>query len=613
MCGIAGIIAAQIESVAINNMLGAMAHRGPDGSGVWNNEYCSLGHLRLSIIDLTENGSQPMHCKQSNNVIVFNGEIYNYIELRKELQEGYSFSTDSDTEVILAAYLKWGESFLCKLRGMFALALYDSKKRDFIIARDRVGIKPLYYNSTDSQFVFASEIKSILAAIPHLKEINYKSVLRFQTFRHLDTDSNTFFKDIRQLEPGSFMRVGQMGQIKKHENYWQFPDECGMKSFDENAESEFKEKLIETVRIHLRSDVKVGSFLSGGLDSTTLAFIADKEFSEKDEFELFSYLLSKQQTEENALIPSLQLQLKGISNNLYNEGENFFDIIDKVIFHHDEPLPDASMFIHFELCRLAKQRKVKVLLSGSGGDELLGGYQNATYSLFGKWLSNFQVGNYAKGIKEFQTSRYESRSNIILKSVQEILPFRWRELQKQSQLKEKSKYWSTNIDFSGIQFYYNHNNDPWIANYLNCYKSWTAPPYLHYEDRNSMAFGIEIRVPFYDHELIELTAKYNPADLISGISKNVLRKSMKGIVPAEVLQEKSKHGFPAPLSIYTKYNIKKSREYYLDNVKTVPFYDYKKLETLCENFLLKDRSEFLDDFWRTLSISIWYNKFFNAG
>lgn len=610
MCGIAGVIGKAAREEITASMLNCIQHRGPDGRRIWGTAGLSFGHLRLSIIDVNERASQPMVCAGTGNVIIFNGEIYNYIELKEELEKHYDFHTESDTEVILAAYAFWGISFIGKLRGMFAFALYDAAEKKVLVARDRLGIKPLYYSQVNGSVFFSSEIKALVAS----GEIDYKpnvsKILAFQSFRHLDTDDQTCFTNIFQLPAASYMYIGMNGHTSAPVSYWALPETCSTRLFDERAAEEFYEKLKETISIHLRSDVKVGAFVSGGLDSSAIACLASSLLGKEYKLELFSYKLKHGLTEENELIPSVQNWIEGVSNELYNSGENFLDRVAEVIYHHDEPLPDASMFIHYELCRLASERKIKVLLSGSGGDELLGGYQSHTYAQFGSLLKKMRLKAYYRKLKNFNTSKYESKAHIVARSIQEASPFSLRNIQKQAVVKKQQGYWNSKVDASAVRFYYSENKDPWIANYLNYYKSWTTPPYLHYEDRNSMAFGVEIRVPFFDHQLIEYIMQFDPDTIVSDISKKPLRMAMKNAMPPEVLNEKSKHGFPAPLDLYFRYDTKKTIEYFLENVKATPFFSFDKAEVLCNKYFSGDQ-KLHNDFWRIMSISIWYNKFFN--
>ena len=608
MCGIAGIAGPDFNHQEIDRMIAKIRHRGPDGENIWSDNNFTLGHVRLSIIDLSDSASQPMICSQSGNVLIFNGAIYNYIELRNELKSHYNFKTNSDSEVILAAYLKWGLEFFKKLRGMFALAIYDKAQKKLLIARDRLGIKPFYYRLESGCFLFSSEIKGLLGInnLPH--SINESKALSFISFRHLDTGCNTFFNEIKQLPQGSFAWVDAGGVLSRLQLYWELPA-VGEKPFTAADEKLFKEKFYETLKLHLRSDVPVGTFLSGGLDSSSVSCVAHELLGKDYNLNTFSLIL-KNKHEENAMIPLLQKVIKGTHNELELSGNNFYDELDKIIYHHDEPLPDASMYVHYELCKLAKSKSIKVMLSGSGGDELLGGYQSHTYAFFGRLLSKLRLFDFFRSLNSFEVSSYETKSHIFLKALQESMPYALRESLKQFELKKNLTYFNSPIPTKNIKFYSCKNSDPWLANYLNYYKSWTIPPFLHYEDRNSMAFGIEIRVLFLDHELIEFVAQYRPLDIIKGKSKSILRNSLKGVVPSEILNEKSKHGFPAPLSVYTKYDTKKSYQYFCDHVKNVPFLKFKETEFIAKKFLFENENKYLNDFWRILSISVWYNIFF---
>ena len=609
MCGITGIIGRNFNHTHLDAMVERIAHRGPDGRGKWQTEGVSLGHLRLSIIDLSDRAAQPMHCNQTGNVIVFNGEIYNYKELKAELSD-YSFRSDSDTEVILAAYATWGVNFLSRLRGMYSIALYDNRSQNVLLARDRLGIKPLYYRTEKGACLFSSEIKGILnvGGLPH--SVNSKKVLSFLSFRHLDTDNETFFNEVFQVPGASYCWVDLNGKKSEFKSYWHTPV-AGEKRFSEKDRFSFREKLIETIQLHLRSDVPVGSFMSGGLDSSSIACIAYDLLKDDYPLETFSSIL-EEKTEENALIPLLQKHLKhSIHHEIHLMGQGFLEELPKVIYHHDEPLPDASMFAHFQLCKLANQNGIKVLLSGNGGDEVLGGYACHIYALLGRNLKNSQFLKLFKNVNAYASNRNETRKHLLARSLQESLPFSVRNYQKKKAAKRNSAFINADIDIDDINFYPRRQGDPWQANYENNINAWTIPPFLHYEDRNSMAFGVEIRVPMLDHEFIEYMAEFDPESLVKGRSKNILRTSLKGLVPNEVLDQKGKYGFPAPLEIYTRYDKSAFLKSYLEQIKDVPFLNPEKCERLGRDYIEKNQLEKVNECWRIYTMSIWYHQFFD--
>jgi asparagine synthase (glutamine-hydrolysing) len=301
MCGITGIIG-NPKVHSIDKMLNLIAHRGPDGCYIQYGSYWVFGHARLSIIDLSSEADQPMTDPDSGNVIVFNGEIYNYVELKNEIGIRYRFRTASDTEVLLAAYEVFGINFLNKLRGMFSFALFDQKRGDVLIARDRFGIKPLYYRAIQGNFLFSSEIKS-LVNIPGIDEhINERKAYEFLANSQLDTNEETLFDGIYQLKPAHYFRISRDGTVKESCEYWKFP-EPGTKKFDRKSEHDLIALFDEVTSIHMRSDVPVGTFLSGGIDSSCVTAFALRNLN-SGSLNTFSAVLPYHHP-ENALIPEI--------------------------------------------------------------------------------------------------------------------------------------------------------------------------------------------------------------------------------------------------------------------------------------------------------------------
>jgi len=613
MCGITGIISKNEEHHRwLPAMMKCIAHRGPDGEGQWSNSTVSFGHLRLSIIDLSDSATQPMVCQATGNILTFNGEIYNYRELRTELAGHYRFRTDSDTEVILAAYQHWGTDALIHLRGMFALALYDLARQQTLIARDRFGIKPLYYRNIEGSFLFASEIKALLG-LPNMPahSVHLKKVFGFLAHRHLDTDADTFFQEVKQIPPATFVWVDAQGSLSNREKHWDMPLP-GEKKFEKRDQAIFRAQLEESVDFHLRSDVPVGSFLSGGLDSSTITCVAGNSLEIGSRLHTFSSILEKK-NEENALIEVMHQHLKkAIHHGIQLDGSHFLEELPRVTYHHDEPLADASMYAHWELCKVAQQNNIKVLLSGNGGDEVLGGYASHVYALLGRLLKRGYWSDWRRFLQDFRQNRTEGLQELILRSLQEAAPFTWREQHKRRQSLFASQLLNGNYSRSDYTFYFFKNTDPYTANLFNNMCSWTVPPFLHYEDRNSMAFGVEIRVPMLDHVFVEYVTKHHPTDLLKGRSKQVLRDSMRDIVPDAVLDQKKKYGFAAPLEQFVTYDRSATLRFFQENISKVPFFNQKIATELAEEVLVKNNYARFQYFWRTLAIAVWYNAFFHG-
>lgn len=614
MCGIAGIAGQNSDSEALTGMMKKIAHRGPDGSDYWKSSNgFELGHLRLRIIDLTDSANQPMTCSLTGNVIVFNGEIYNYLELKKELS-GYPFKTNSDTEVILAAYNKWGTGFISHLRGMFALAIYNKSENYLFLARDRFGIKPLYYRNDGNLFYFASEIKALLNVNSRRHTVNELKVLEFMCSRQLDCDENTLFNEIHQIKPSHWIKVNHRGNIVEDHEYWTFPESFGNQQLTPDVLEAFRTVMTDSIDMHLRSDVPVGAFVSGGLDSSMIASLSATRLPNDYKLNLYSSLLNNSSNhEENKLIPLVRDKIKnGINRDLYIDDQPFLEDLYSVVYHHDEPIGDGSMYAHYLLCKMAKENGVKVLLSGSGGDEVFGGYPSHTYSFLGSTVKKTQFVTLMGSLRNYKRSRPESTLNLLMRTVQEFSPYSLRKQQKALSFRKMVSHLKLNAKPSDQPYYYFHHSDPWMANYMNCFKSWTIPPFLHYEDRNSMAFGVETRVPILDHEVIKFAFSLSPQALVGYQSKGVIRSGMRRIVPDEVLDQKVKHGFPAPLHYFLTKNPKKTKSEFMAAIHDVPFFDSGKCNTIAENYLSTSNTDLLPVFWRTFSLGVWYQIFFNG-
>lgn len=604
MCGICGFIGTPLaEDREIESMMNSIRHRGPDGSGCWINEHVALGHLRLSIIDLSDAGRQPMVDPLTGNQLIFNGEIYNYLELKKELQADYSFVTHTDTEVILAAFRKWGIDCLKKLRGMFALAIYTPADRTLTVARDRVGIKPFYYRLANNRFYFSSEIKTLIHPAIGNRSVNVLRAAEFLMARQLDTTDQTLFEEVKQLCPGHWMKIDEQGQCSNQQAYWDFPA-LGDVIFSKKHQGELVERMDETIRLHLRSDVPVGSFVSGGIDSSVITCFALRHLEKDSSLHTYSALLPKANA-ENALIPYINTLPNVVKHEFTLDGRDFFSDIRKVIYHHDEPLLDGSMYSHFKLCELASADGIKVLLSGAGGDELFGGYFSHVSSYLGSLIQQLKWKKLYNSVNEINSKSDYSHAQLVMKAAQEALPFSLRKTLKNHSIKRQFTHLRA---IPEIPFFTQTNANAWTANLLNNYKSWTVPPYLHYEDRNSMAFGVEIRVPFYDHVLMEWVMQFDPASFINGSSKSMMRESFKEIVPSEILQQKGKYGFPSPIDELLRVS-KASKELYFDLTASNPFLVASKAKELGDRFFAGHGD--IGTYWRTLSFSLWYDIFFN--
>jgi asparagine synthase (glutamine-hydrolysing) len=383
MCGIAGIYKlnnASVKMEELKKMTDVIIHRGPDGEGHWINESSKVGfgHRRLSIIDLSENGKQPMHYANGRYTITFNGEIYNYIELRKELiQKGYQFISDSDTEVLLALYDLKKEKCLQDLDGMFSFAIWDEKEQILFCARDRVGEKPFHYYLDEHQFVFASEIKQFWEAGIN-KSVDQQKIMKYAEFGiidEVDDITKTFYNNIKRLDSAHYLIIGAKKNVHINK-YWDI--DLNAPKFNgtiEQAAEKFLELFTESIRLRLRSDVPVGSSLSGGLDSSSIVMLIDALKGKEIKQNTFSARFNNFDKDEGVHIEAVVKACKNLEVHYTWPDKNYFEqVFDKVTYHQDEPFGSTSIIAQYAVMELAKKNNVTVLLDGQGADEYLAGY-----------------------------------------------------------------------------------------------------------------------------------------------------------------------------------------------------------------------------------------------
>jgi asparagine synthase (glutamine-hydrolysing) len=563
MCGIAGMISTKnpvLES-SILKMTNSLIHRGPDGSGVWINDgqTVGLGHRRLSIIDLSDLGSQPMHF-QDRYVISFNGEIYNYIEIRQNLIAlGCHFESHSDTEVILAAYHQYGEKCLKLFDGMFAFAIWDKIDNSLFLARDRFGEKPLYYARFNHQFLFASEIKALWAAgLP--KKVNDRMLFNYFYFKSLynpDNLSETFYSNVLQLKPAHSMRISASGQVVSDNCYWQIPEDYDPVPInDAEAIEKFALLLRESVRLRLRSDVPVGSSLSGGLDSSVLVSLINEIKGDIVVQKTFSAIFPQFKKDESKYLDILMKSIYAESHKCFPSKDSIESNIDKIILFQDEPFNSLSISAQFEVMQLSKQSGVKVLLDGQGADEYMCGYPG----LIDSYLLSLKKNDPAKyriELNELKTSHSENQINSVKRR---ILRMHYKQIfgnamidrmiffQKKFSNMAFEKMVIGHISKSDRVFYnrkYIHHN---LRNMLH-YSTFKGglQELLRYADRNSMANSIEVRLPYLSHELVEFVFSLpDNFKFKSGFTKFILRKGMEDILPSEICWRKDKIGYETP-------------------------------------------------------------------
>jgi asparagine synthase (glutamine-hydrolysing) len=571
MCGIAGILHLQREVIAgLENRLAVMndlqRHRGPDGEGLWTHPRRHLGfaHRRLSIIDLAT-GQQPMTDAGpgNGNWITYNGEIYNHLELREQLGRD-QFTTTSDTEVILRSYRAWGDDCLQHLRGMFAFALWDEARQTLFCARDRFGIKPFYYTVVDDRLHFASEIKALLPFLPRV-ETDLEAFREYLSFQ-LCLAGKTLFKGVHELLPGHLLVV-RNGQVHVR-RYWEVYYDLDFDHTPQYFADRVAELLEDSVRVHLRADVPVGAYISGGLDSSIVATLArphcngeflgfNGKFDRGPEFDESGYA--------RALASESDIQLHELDMN----AQDFVDTIRRVIYHMDFPVAGPGSFPQYMVSQMAARHR-KVVLGGQGGDEIFGGYARYLIAYFEQCIKGAINGTMHSG--NFVVTYESIIPNLAtLRDYKPLLQDFWREglfddldrryfrlIDRSGGLGEEIRWDALGKSdpfetFRSIFHAGNVGKESYFDSMTHFDFKTLLPALLQVEDRVSMAHGLESRVPLLDHPLVELVATI-PADVKfkDGALKHLLRKVMGPRLPTAITQRKDKMGFPVPLTEWIK-------------------------------------------------------------
>jgi asparagine synthase (glutamine-hydrolysing) len=523
-------------------MMAAQRHRGPDGEGFFAGEGVALGHRRLSIIDLSDAGRQPMSDRTGRFWITFNGEIYNYVELRNELcQAGYEFRGRSDTEVLLQSYLHWGEKCVNRLRGMFAFAIWDDQERTLFAARDRLGIKPFHYISTDGWFAFASEIKALVPLLPRPSP-NRKLAQAYLAWNLLDHEpAETMIEGIRRLPPGHTLSVSLESSAPKLRRYWNisFCNDLDTPPARRAAKvREFRELFQETISLHLRSDVPVGTALSGGLDSSSIVCLVQQELDRRGDWRpawqhTFSACFDQPSLDERPYIHEVVKSTGCTPHFTFPRGERLREDLERWLWHQEEPVAGTAPYAHFCVARLAGEHHIKVLLDGQGADEQLAGYRKFILIYLRQLL---EAGRYVNAAREAAAFFL---SPAILRTCDFTAGKRYL-------FKSQAEY--NELFPDGIEYPADFGIGRSLGRRLEAdVFRFSLPLLLRYEDRNTMAFGIEARVPFVDHVLVEFLATL-AADmrLSGGWTKRILREALQDVLPERVRRRKTKLGFSTP-------------------------------------------------------------------
>ncbi len=605
MCGFVGYINKEKDKKDnIKKMADLIAHRGPDSEGYYTDENIALGFRRLSIIDLN-NGSQPIYNEDKSKVIIFNGEIYNFEPLRKDLiKKGHTFTTKTDTEVILHGYEEYGEKILDKLRGMFAFVIYDKNTKELFAARDFYGIKPLYYAKMGNTFIFGSEIKSFLIHPHFKKELNYKMLEYYLTFQY-SPGNETFFKNVYKLMPGHYLKYknGKL-EIKKYYEIKFKQDKS--KTYDEWKQG-IKERLADSIKAHKISDVEVGSFLSSGVDSSYIAACSDvdKTFTVGFNNEKYSEINYAKDLSE-------KINTQNISKIITKE--EYFKNLPNIIYYMDEPVADPSAIALYFVTQIASEN-VKVSLSGEGADEIFGGYNIYQEPLTDAWYYKipypirFAIGKVASIFPHKRGINFLIRRGLKLEDrfIGNAFIFNNKEVKKILRNKRKTK------GFQDLtKPYYDKvagKDDITKMQYID-FNFWLVGDILTKADKMSMANSLEVRVPFLDRPLIDYATSL-PTEY--KVDKNTTKKIFRDIA-SEVLEDKvstkKKLGFPVPIRVWLKEDetYESVRKVFMKDDK---FFNQKAILKLLDDHK-KGKADNSRKIWTIYVFLIWYEIFFGG-
>lgn len=630
MCGLAAVFTSgsslEPRQSVMREMLNSIAHRGPDGSGIHHiTKQALLGHVRLAIIDL-QHGTQPMTTSDGRYSLIFNGEIYNYRELRENLERaGFSFITESDTEVLLQLLVSNGKSAIKLLNGMFAFLFHDRVENTWIAARDHFGIKPLYYSTAGNELVFASEIKALLVHPAIRAERDNHSLFQYMSFQFC-LDERTLFKGVKKLRPGFYL-TGCGSNILEEICYWDVDYEIDQ----HHNEKFFSEKLLEllsdSVNLQMRSDVPLGAYVSGGVDSSLVYQIA-AEIHGKAMPMFHGRFAEGPQYDEAVYAKAVAKKSRGIYFEIVPTSTDFVQNLPKLIEALDEPLAGPGLFAQYSVSKLASEH-VKVVLGGQGGDEIFGGYARyligyLEQALKGSILETQEEGNHlvslesvvpnlsilkqytpllrkfwSKGLFDEMDARY---FHLIDRSdgLAEIISAEALEAFNQEQL------------FSDFQAVFNRANTKSYINKMTHFDQKTLlPALLQVEDRVSMAVSLESRVPLLDKRIVELVASMPPAlKFQGGRTKHLLKKTVGHLLPDLILNRKDKMGFPVPLVEWMTGGV--VRDFVCDTLLSQASMQRGIYKTHALHAMIDNQGVGARQLWGALSLELWHQRFIDG-
>lgn len=579
MCGIAGKIYTytnQFQANEVQRMLSVINHRGPDDEGTYYNDRIALGQKRLSIVDLSSDGRQPM-CYGGRYQIVYNGEVYNYLELRDELaQMGYTFATKTDTEVLLAAYANWGEACLDHLNGMWAFIIYDEQEKTVFCARDRFGVKPLYYYQTNSGISFASEIKEFTLLDDWEAVGNVPRIVDFIMNNGMHDFSNeTLFKGVFQIRPGESMLVDLNSNSQEIKTWYHLKDKqkkCTL-SFEE-ASKQFHDLFEDAVRLRLRSDVKVGSCLSGGLDSSSIVCVMNQLLKRnspdvKQEVVFASNHVGKY--DESAYMEAVVKKTGVVKHTVEPSFREIVEKLDEILWHQDEPFGSTSIIAQWDVYEKAHEAGLTVMLDGQGADEYLAGYTSFQKVYFRELLTSFKLKKLWRSLIQYKqlyhNYYYAPYKDLVEMLISRLIPEQW--IQRVKEFIKHMAGKATRADYIKNYYLISDNvysrvrktatslRDETISEMMHT----SLPKLVHHQDRNAMAHSVESRAPFLDYRLVEFVFNL-PSDykIHLAVTKYVQRRGLSSILPSLITERMDKLGFATPEEVWIKENSAQYRD-----------------------------------------------------
>ncbi|MFC1678612.1 asparagine synthase (glutamine-hydrolyzing) [Elusimicrobiota bacterium] len=633
MCGIAGILdfrGRPIRRDILDRMSHELIHRGPDDAGVYQDGSIALVHRRLSILDLSFAGHQPMCNEDGTLWLTFNGEIYNYRDLSSQLRsKGHIFKSETDSEVIIHAYEEWGEDCLRRFNGMWAFGLWDSRKKRLFSARDRFGIKPFYYFLDDNRFVFSSEIRPIFEDSDIPRSQNDRAVFDYLAYEnncYLDHTEETFFKGIMRLMPAHYMIVDSSGG-RRVSRYWDLDPQNRLEHVpDDQAAQAFYDLFQDSVRLRLQSDVALGTCLSGGLDSSAIVCMVNRLMQQSGAKnkavgslqKTFSAAFDDKACDESHFIKAITEETNLETNIVFPEREHLLDLIPSFMEDQGEPVTGTSQLAGWLVMRMVKERGVKVVLNGQGADEILAGYQSYFVANFKDLFRGLKLGKLANEICRYSEHHGYSKKWLardLISHFNPIHPFRWKRRLLGDEEPSIFPRWLSKDFVSRFgraaepRAKYRGYMDQSLYHFLTYER---LPSLLRFEDRNSMAFSIEARLPFLDYRLVEYCFSLPSEQKIrNGAGKVVMRNALKEVLPAIVHQRIKKIGFHTPERTWFRSTLRRpiediigsqsfrERGYFDSSAVSDHYKRFLKHDTICSSTI-----------WHLFNLELWLRQAF---